>query len=558
MKLVTAEQMRVLEQGAVEAGVGLDELMVAAGLAVAQEVWLQLGQLQDRRIAVLVGPGNNGADGLVAARHLAEWGAQVRCYALRPRRDAQWRQTVEAGIPCSSAAEDEGFAALQELLGSAELIVDALLGTGTARPIEGDLARILRELAQVREGRAAPKLVAVDLPTGLDSDSGRLDPLAVPPDETVTFAYPKVGLYTQPGAAAAGDVQTVDIGIPATLGDRLTLELIERRQAKALLPPRPVEANKGTFGKVLVVAGSAAYPGAAILAASAAYRSGAGLVTLATAASLIPALVAAMPEVTYLPLPEGAAQGSLDAAALPDLAAALPRYDALLVGCGLGTRPGTASLVRQLLRQEGPAGLRGVVVDADGLNALAATGPDDDWPRAAPGNLVLTPHPGEMARLRARDVSAVQAARLATALDAARAWGAVVVLKGANTVIAGPDGAGRLSAVAHPALATAGTGDVLAGATAGLLAQGLPPFNAATLAVYLHANAGKRAARARGTAGTTASDVLAELALAGRSLAGEEPLESAGFPARFGAGGAAGLPGAGAGLPGMPTASGGP
>ena len=538
MKLVTAAQMRALEQAAVDAGGSLEALMEAAGLAVAQEAWMQLGQLEGRRIAVLVGPGNNGGDGLVAARRLADWGAQVRCYALAPRDDAQWTQTVEAGIPCGSVADDDaGLEALQALLNSAELIVDALLGAGRSRPIEGALAGMLEALAAARSQRAAPRLIAVDLPTGVDPDSGLADPLTVAPDETVTFAYPKVGLYTQPGAALAGDVQTVDIGIPAELAGDLTVELVERRDAKALLPERPARSHKGTFGRVLVVAGSAAYPGAAILAASAAYRAGAGLVTLATPASLIPALVSAMPEVTYLPL-----DGAGDLAAIE---AALPQYDVLLIGPGLGQADDSVALVRALLRSPGARGLRGVVVDADGLNALAGS----DWSADLPANVVVTPHPGEMARLTSRDIDAVQAGRLAIAQESAAAWGATVVLKGANTVVASAEGATRVSAIAHAALATAGTGDVLAGALAGLLAQGLPPLDAATLAVYLQGNAGERAARSMGSAGATAGDVLRELALAGRSLAGEEPIEARGGGLGLGSGGmgAMGQMGMGAG-----------
>ena len=537
MKLVTAAQMRALEQAAVDAGGSLEALIEAAGLAVAQEAWMQLGQLEGRRIAVLVGPGNNGGDGLVAARRLADWGAQVRCYALAPRDDAQWTQTAEAGIPCGSVADDDAnLEALQALLNSAELIVDALLGAGRSRPIEGALAGILEALAAARSQRAGPRLIAVDLPTGVDPDSGLADPLTVAPDETVTFAYPKVGLYTQPGAGLAGDVQTVDIGIPKELAGDLTVELVERRDAKALLPERPARSHKGTFGRVLVVAGSAAYPGAAILAASAAYRAGAGLVTLATPASLIPALVSAMPEVTYLPL-----DGAGDLAAIE---AALPPCDALLIGPGLGQADDSVALVRALLRSPSARGLRGVVVDADGLNALAGS----DWSADLPANVVVTPHPGEMARLTSRDIAAVQGGRLAIAQESAAAWGATVVLKGANTVVASADGATRVSAIAHAALATAGTGDVLAGALAGLLAQGLPPLDAATLAVYLQGNAGERAARSMGSAGATAGDVLRELALAGRSLAGEEPIEARGGGLAFGGGGmGAGDPAAGFG-----------
>ena len=515
--------MHALEAAAAEAGVSVDTLMASAGLAVAQEVWMLLGQLDERRIVVLVGPGNNGGDGLVAARHLAEWGAAVRCYALTPRDDPQWQATLEAGIPCGSVAEDDDFAALDALFADAEVVVDGLLGTGKARPITGDLAEILRRLQRARSGPGGPKLIAVDLPTGLDADSGRLDPLAVAVDLTVTFQFPKTGLYIQPGAGAGGDVQVVDIGIPAPLGESLPLALLDRRDARALLPPRPADAHKGTFGRLLVVAGSRRYPGAAVLAARAAYRVGAGLVTLATPESLVPAVAGAMPEVTYLPLPDAGAPGVIGRAALAELRGEMHDYEALVLGCGLGRHPETEALVRTLVQDESLRSLRGVVVDADGLNALAGAG--SGWADALATPCVLTPHPGEMARLRGVDAAAVQAARLEVAQAASDAWGATVVLKGANTVVAGPDGQARLSAVANAGLATAGVGDVLAGAIGGLLAQGLAPFDAACLGVFLHGDAGERAARARGKAGMTAPDLLDQLALAGRALSGEQPIE---------------------------------
>ena len=525
MKLVTSAQMRDLEAGARAAGVDMDTLMANAGLAVAQEAWMQLGQVAERRILVLVGPGNNGGDGLVAARHLAEWQGAVRCYALTPRDDPQWQATVEAGLSCTDAASDSGFATLEAWLDDAELVIDALLGTGHARPIAGDLAEILSRLAQTRARPSGPKLVAVDLPTGLDADSGRVDPLAVEPDETVTFQVAKLGLYTQPGAAVAGSLEVVDIGIPPELGLDLPIELLERRQAKTLLPSRPADANKGTFGRVLVVAGSRQYPGAAILAASAAYRVGAGLVTLATPASLICGVVAAMPEVTYLPLPEPAGGGVPDVESLFPITQALPDYDALVVGCGLGLDPVTQLFVRTLLRHTALRDLKGIVVDADGLNALAGT----EWSSQIAAPFVVTPHPGEMARLAESDVAAVQSARVDVALARAAEWRGTVVLKGANTVVASRDGRARVSEVAHAGLATAGTGDVLSGAIGGLLAQGLPPFDAASLAVYLHGDAGVRAGATMGTAGMRAGDVLAQLPLAGRSLAGEDRPESSRF-----------------------------
>ena len=523
MKLLTSAEMRELEQRAEAAGVSTDTLMENAGLAVAQEIWMQLGSLEDRRIAVLVGPGNNGGDGLVAARHLHEWGAQVRVYALREREDPQWTQTLELGVPCGTVAEDENFEALEGLLAGAEAIVDALLGTGSSRPISGDLAGIMERLAAVRSKTVKPKLVAVDLPSGLDADSGRLDPLAVGADETVTFHAPKVGLYMQPGAAAAGSVQQVEIGIPPGLDEDLQTEVLERRAAKALLPTRASDAHKGTFGRVLVIAGSARYPGAAVLAAKAAYRAGAGLVTIATPQSIATHMISAVPEATLLPLPEYDAGVISGHDAWEVVRDELPSVDSVVLGCGFGQHDHSGVFVRRFLISEEVASVNGIVLDADGLNLAAG---DLSALKDAVAPLIVTPHPGEMGTLTGLSTDEVQGQRLTLARERATAWNCHVVLKGANTVVATPDNRARVSEVAQPALATAGTGDVLSGAIGALLAQGLPPFDASTLGVYLHGDAGNRAARTRGTIGVTAGDVADQLAMASRSLAGEEPVES--------------------------------
>ena len=551
MKLLTSAEMRELEERAEAAGVSTDTLMENAGLAVAQEIWMQLGSLEDRRIAVLVGPGNNGGDGLVAARHLHEWGAQVRVYALRERSDAQWTQTVEQGVPCGSVADDEDFEALEALLAGAEAIIDALLGTGASRPIAGDLAEVLARVAAVRSRTVKPKLVAVDLPSGLDADSGRLDPLAVAVDETVTFHAPKVGLYMQPGAAAAGSVQQVDIGIPPGLDADLQTEVLERRAAKALLPARPADGHKGTFGRVLVIGGSSRFPGAAVLAARGAYRAGAGLVTIAAPESIVPSMLAAIPEATFLPLPDHDGDGAVISgfAAWEIVRDELASVDAVVLGCGFGTHDHSGVFVRRFIESEEVASVRAVVLDADGLNLLA-----DDLSvlskQAAP--LILTPHPGEMGRLTGLSTDDVQSQRLTLARDRAADWDVQVVLKGANTVVASPDRRARVSELAQPALATAGTGDVLAGVIGALVAQGLAPFDAATLGVYLHGDAGNRAARAHGTIGVTAGDVADQVAMAARSLSGEEPVEAPSFGGLgMGGGDMGGLGGGGGGLEGL-------
>ncbi|HET9476180.1 MAG TPA: NAD(P)H-hydrate epimerase, partial [Dehalococcoidia bacterium] len=292
MKLVSTAEMQAAER---ESGVPIPQLMENAGLAVAQEAWLLLGELAERRILVLCGPGNNGGDGLVAARHLKDWGADVIVTLLQPREgDPNLGQLTEREVPVITLTEDGAWDRLDDVLGGAELVIDALLGTGRARPIEGDLASLLDRLRDARARRLPPRLLAVDLPTGLDTDTGMVDPRTVAADHTVTFQWSKIGLHVLPGAQYTGRVEVVDIGIPATDTGRAlrpaepfppggqvssltggvegqpqapspTTDLMTDRWARDLLPARPPDAHKGTFGSALVVAGSANYVGAAYL-----------------------------------------------------------------------------------------------------------------------------------------------------------------------------------------------------------------------------------------------------------------------------------------------------
>jgi NAD(P)H-hydrate epimerase len=511
--------MRRIDQLSAEAGVGTDVLMENAGLAVAQESWMALGTLQERRVVILAGPGNNGGDGLVAARYLHEWGTTVQVYLLKARGedDVNYRRLLELAVPLACVEDGDGLATLDAALAEADLVVDALLGTGAARPIGGRLAEVLSRLATARARPHPPILLAVDVPTGLNADTGAVDPLAVAADHTVTLGLSKVGLHTYPGANHAGRVQVVDIGIPPALTADLPYELMTASNVRALLPLRPPDANKGSFGKVLVIAGSENYVGAAHLAASGACRVGAGLVTLACPRSLQPIVASTLTEATYLPLPEE--EGGLARRAADLVLRAVGGYDVLLVGCGLGQRGPTQSFVRALLfslAAERPA----VVVDADGLNILART---TGWWREMKVPAIVTPHPGEMSRLSGQPIAEIQADRLGCAVACAREWGKTVVLKGAHTVVAAPDGRAALSPFANPALASGGTGDVLAGAVAGLLAHGLSPFEAALCGVYLHATAAEQARREMGDAGPIAGDLLPLLPRAIKNLTSPEP-----------------------------------
>ncbi len=518
--LVTAAQMHELEAAAVAAGISERELMANAGLAVAQEAWMMAGGADERPILILAGTGNNGGDGLVAAIRLAEWGAPVHVYLLRARdaADAEWQACVAAEVPYTVATEDAGFAGLERLLSNAAVAVDALFGTGLRpkeRPVEGNAAQVLARLQAARAATPALPSLAVDLPSGVDSDTGYADPLTASADETVTFEATKIGLVTAPGVLLAGRVVPVEIGVPAEARARLSLGMLVLREVRAALPERPTDGHKGTFGTAMIAAGSRQYPGAARLAAEAAARSGCGLVTIAAPASIQPLLVA-FADATHEPLPD------LDGAHTPEGARMLLRVlqqgraRSLLVGPGLGLTDGARGFVQHLLAGlDAVEGIQTVVFDADALTVLAG---EHGWHTRFAASRILTPHPGEMARLIGRSVEAVQAARLATALEVAAATASVVILKGAGTVIAAPDGRARISEAATSALAHAGTGDVLAGLVAGFAAQGMEAFEAACAAVWVHTEAARQVSSAYGEASTLASDLVRALPEARKAL----------------------------------------
>ncbi len=554
MKVVTAEQMRSLEAAAAAAGQSYADMMTRAGEAVAEAI-NRLELAEGVRILVLVGPGNNGGDGLVAARALHTLGARVACYIWKRKTedDPNYRLASEVGVEIVHQSEDRDLARFRALLDESEVLVDALLGTGASGAIQGDLAELLTALDEglalmhpeepslVRldwpsarpSGR--PLIVAVDLPSGLNADTGQVDPLTPRADLTVTFGFPKLGLLRFPGAAQAGTLMVADIGIPASLAADILLEAADQSMVAPVLPERPADANKGTFGKVMVVGGSINYTGAPYMAAMGAARAGAGLVTLAVPQPLYPSLAAKATEATFLLLPSD--MGALTPDALRILGAAFAGYKALLLGPGLGREKTTIEFVRQLLGLR-PAGMRpglgflaretvaeakphelpAAVVDADGLNALAETG---EWWKGTSARLILTPHPGELARLRGVEIEAIQADRPAAATEAAAAWGQIVVLKGAFTVVAAPDRRATIIPFANPALASAGTGDVLAGAIAGFLAQGLAPESAGVVGAYIHGLAGELARDAQGEAGVLATDLLPLLPQAIRQVRGE-------------------------------------
>ena len=538
--VVTVAQMQALEEASARAGVSRDDLMENAGLACALHIRQQLGGIAGRRILALIGPGSNGADGLVIARRLAQWGADAHCYILRPRPDADPKMDAarRAGVTIDDAAADPDHSRLTDRLARCDAVIDAILGAGRYRPPQGVIADAINLVNRRRRGRhqnqhqlppvfaidlptgvhpntaavADPTIVAdatlalhqnhrppvfaIDLPTGIHPDTAAVADPTIIADATLALACPKPGIAHFPGAGCAGRITVLDIGIPPAVVDaaRLPIHWMDAALASTLLPPRPPDAHKGTFGHLLIIAGSRHYIGAAALAAMAAHRAGAGLVTLATPASIYPIAAARLTETIHLPLPESADGGIAPAAAriIRERLASDRRgaYNALAVGCGMGQSLAAADFLRQLLQDitdasasnaapgnantgntdagnasisnaapgnasAGNASARNsdarnsdarnsdahastlpLVIDADGLNNLARCA---DWPALLRGvPAVLTPHPGEMATLTGRAVPDIQSQRPTVAARYAAEWGQTILLKGAHTIIATP------------------------------------------------------------------------------------------------------------------------
>lgn len=504
MHIVTVSEMRELEaQADQQYGLSSQILMKNAGKSAADifEAHL-LPQLTINGLAVLflIGPGNNGGDGQIMAQHLTARGALVSLYHWKERRLTSRGEDISEG---------QTQAELEALLQNADYVVDALLGTGHSRPLPDDMRTLLARVQQERAARQELQIVALDLPTGLNSDTGEVDPGTLSADMTITLAYPKLGFFFFPGRDSIGDLFIGDIGLPAEMGSDIQTEMLDGQLVRALLPKRSLNSNKGTFGKVMLLCGSPPYPGSAYLAGTAAARVGAGLITLAVTEKMLPIYASSFHEATFVLLSEENVESFERAKTLTDH---LSGYRSLLIGPGLGQAPYTREVLLQVLEylRNQPEGQRPrLVVDADGLNNLSAL---ERWWTLLPSGTVITPHPGEMGRLSGGlKVSGGDIDRLELARTKARDWQVTLVLKGACTLVTHPDGRMRINWNANPALATAGTGDVLAGMISGFLAQGLQAFEAASAGVYLHTAAADKVSAEIGHAGLLASDLLPQI-----------------------------------------------
>ena len=462
MKLVTVAQMKAIEKEADESGLSFADLMENAGRELANIIAdLPASEEEDISVLALVGPGNNGGDALVALAHLAAQGWTARAYLVKRKvkGDELVQRLTEMGGEILEAAKDEDWTALNEAIAEAHVLVDGLLGTGVKLPLKADIIGVLAAAAAaLDEAEESPFIVAVDCPSGVDCDNGEAAPEALPADLTVTMGAVKDGMLKFPAHDLMGELVVVDIGLQDDLKGWASIkrQVAEEDMVAEILPERPPEAHKGTFGTVLIAAGSVNYTGAAYLAGVAAYRSGAGLVTMAVPAPLHNVLAGSFPEATWLLLPHE--MGVISAAAAEVLSRNMERATALLIGPGVGMEDTTRDFIAALLdgksasrKQHGSIGFvhepklrtekeRGVlpplVLDADGLKLLAKLA---DWPKKLPALTILTPHPGEMSVLTGLSVDDIQADREGIAARFAKEWGQIVVLKGAFTVIAGPD-----------------------------------------------------------------------------------------------------------------------
>ena len=501
MKLITPEQMRRIDQEAIlRVGIPGIILMENAAFQVAMKASEILSIKGGSHVLVVAGSGNNGGDAYAASRHLLSMGYSVSLFSLNPlealKGDAKVFASIldNMGFVMISLDTKEAMERFKAACQSSDLVIDGLFGTGLNRDISGLSLEAIKIINQFSK-----TTLSIDIPSGVDGLCGRILGSCVKADYTVTFFLPKTGMVQYPAAAALGELTVADIGIPYPLADGLGVcELTDQRIVAAILPKRPENSHKGTFGKILILAGSYAMPGAAAFSALSAYRTGSGLVRLAVPHSLVPGLGTLVPEAVFAPLDECEGHfAKIDNSVLETL---LTSCDAVLIGPGLSISLETRELVKQVIL----LCRKPLVLDADALNIIAE---DPDILSFIQCETVITPHPAEMARLTGSTIEKIQDNRMETAKEFAQKYGLTVVLKGAGTIIAGKDDRVAVNPTGNHGMATAGSGDVLAGMVVSLLGQRIPAFEAAVAGAWLHGTAGDLAAREKGHAGMTASDL---------------------------------------------------
>lgn len=504
MKILNSQEMREIDQQAInEYGIPGIVLMENAGLQTAELVLNLLKQSGGRNAIILAGKGNNGGDGLVIARHLFNKGLNVETFLLANPgelgNDSSTNYNILArlGSKIYKLVEEKDLNQLMLSLRSGDIVIDAIYGNGFKGGLNNFDSRVVKLVNQTNL-----PVVAVDIPSGVEADTGRVYGEAIKATHTVTFALPKLGLILEPGREYTGELIVADISIPNKLLENSNLKknLIDSKFIQPLIRPRPAESHKGSYGHALVIGGSPGLTGAVIMSAQSALVTGAGLVTAALPESLLSIVDSHLVEVMTTPLAEDA-RGYIALQALPAIENLLGTSSVCLIGPGMSGYPDAAAVVHFLLERSGIP----LVIDADGLNAL------QNNTRILKGRqvpVVLTPHPGEMARLTGKSIEEIQANRVDIAMYYAREWEVTLVLKGNRTIIADPFGNIYINTTGNPGMATAGSGDVLSGIITGLIAQGLKPHDSAIAGVYLHGRAGDIAKERKGERGMLAGDII--------------------------------------------------
>ena len=509
MKIVNTNEMKGIELKCLEYNISTDTLMENAGLATAEicnSIMLQSKATKPINILILAGSGNNGGDAIVAGRLLSEQGHKVTIYNCS--RSGQIHDKAST-LPDTSIIiqpkSDQKLDLLASLMSKATLVLDGIIGTGINGQISGRLKLILEMLKARQENHPKLTVIAIDVPTGVNTNTGQAQESGITADVTIALGYPKLAHYTMPAAEHCGSISVAEIGIPDTIADDITTMLITDELVIPKIPSRPMNAHKGTFGKVLFVGGCQQYKGASYLATRAASRTGAGLVTAATPPSIHLGLVGKVPEITYLMIPE-THDGYISSDADKPIMNTIKDYNAVLIGCGLGITDSTTNFVYNLLLSNSQ--LPSPVIDADALTILSKK---TNWYKKFDQLAILTPHAGEMSRLIGLESSPRTPISNDILIKCANKWNKIIVMKGPYTRIVPPGGLVFISPMANPALASAGTGDVLGGTIAGLIAQGVNMTDAAITGVYIHSLAGQHLKNVMGDAGVVASDILNEL-----------------------------------------------
>jgi NAD(P)H-hydrate epimerase len=516
MKLVTSEEMRRIDKKAIEEiGIPSIVLMENAGLKVADAIERKYGPLKGRYVYIFAGSGNNGGDGMVVARHLFNQKVKAKIFLLAEKKNIKGDAatnlaiTEKMGIPMREITSPAFVESLEKELAKADIVVDALLGTGAKGAPRGLMKKVIDLI-----NKHSKNTVAVDIPTGVDADSGEVRGEAIKAEYTVSLAYPKRGLYLYPGMNYAGEIEIADIGIPAGLEeDRINCELLTLASISKKLFFRKPSSHKGSFGHLLVIAGSPGMTGAASLTALSALRIGAGLVTLGIPEDLNPILETKLTEVMTLPLPQSK-EKTLCKEGFEKIKDFSQKCKAMAIGPGISSTKQTKELISTIIDQLDIP----LVIDADGINVLAG---ELSLLKKYKAPLIITPHPGEMSRLVGASVEEIQEDRIGFTMALARRIGAIVVLKGARTVIASKEGNSWVNLTGNPGMATGGSGDILTGIIGGLLTQKLSCLEAAKTGVYLHGYAADLAAQRKGEISLIASDILETIPEATRRIKSE-------------------------------------